>query len=170
MPEPKTKLIAGQEFTISQPYVEGHQLTAAEAKQLNQVRAENIGNNLREAVKQALEKGTPSVDELRAQVADYDSKYNFSMGGGGGASRKDPVEREAIKLAKEAVKAHLLKLGRKLTDIPAGMTKEDWESKLEDSIESTAARPEILAEAKKNVAAAKKTSDRLLGMAEGLAL
>src|SRR5688572_6489425 len=107
MPEPKTKIIDGESFTISQPYEAGHACTDAEARALNQVRSENIGNNLRVMIKEAKEKrdagDNSAYDGLAAAVADYDAKYTFSMGGGGGGtSRKmDPIEREARSLATE---------------------------------------------------------------------
>ena len=43
----KTISISGQAFDVSTPYAAGHTLTEAEAKVLNQTRAENIGNNFR---------------------------------------------------------------------------------------------------------------------------
>ena len=43
----KSKIIDGLSFEISQPYAAGQTINEAEAKALNQVRSENIGNNLR---------------------------------------------------------------------------------------------------------------------------
>ena len=47
--------IAGQTFAVLQPYAEGHTITEAEAKALNQVRAENVRNNMAGKVKAAAE-------------------------------------------------------------------------------------------------------------------
>ncbi len=142
MPEAKSKIIAGHEFTISQPYDEGHTLTAVEAKVLNQVRSENIANNMRKAVKDAEAEGT--LDAVATKVAEYDAEYTFAMPSTGAARRVvDPVEREARKLARDAIRAQLAKDGRKIKDIDA--------EKLEAAIETVAAKDEILKLARKAV-------------------
>ena len=69
MAESKTINIYDEEFTVSTPYAEGHVITAAEAKALNQVRAENIANNFRAKIKAAKEDGT--LDKVRADLATY---------------------------------------------------------------------------------------------------
>ena len=155
----KAKIIHGHTFQVSIPYAAGHVLTEVEAKVLNQVRAENIGNNLRETVKELLEKGDTAGAE--AAVAEYDKEYTFSMGGGGERRVVDPVEREALKIAREQVKAHLAKKGRKLSDIPEGDTEDSWKEKLNAKIEEVAANPAVLDAAKKAVAAKKKQADAL---------
>ena len=53
----KTITIQGVEFTVASPYAEGHTITEAEAKALNQVRAENIRNNCAGLVKAANTEG-----------------------------------------------------------------------------------------------------------------
>lgn len=158
------KLIAGESFEISAPYAEGHVLTAAEAKALNQTRSENIGNNLRETVKDAIAKrdaGDPSAfNELPALVAKYDSEYNFSMGGSGVSTRKlDPVEREAKKIADETIRADLAKKGRKISDVPEGLTKEQWQEKLDTVREQLMAREDVVKLAKKRVAEKQKIAE-----------
>lgn len=155
----KSKVIHGHAFQVSMPYAAGHTLTEVEAKVLNQVRAENIGNNLREQVKVALEAGdTAKAEEL---VSQYDRDYVFSMGGSGERRVVDPIEKEALRIAKEQVRAHLAKKGRKLSDVPEGMTEEQWKDKLAETYDSVAANPAVLAEAKKAVAAKKKQADAL---------
>lgn len=142
MPEAKSKIIAGHEFQISQPYEAGYVLTEVDAKVLNQVRSENIANNMRKAVKEAEEAGT--LSEVASKVAEYDAEYTFAMPSTGAAKRVvDPVEREARKLAREAIKAQLAKDGRKIKDIDA--------EKLETAIETVAAKDEILKLARKAV-------------------
>jgi len=154
----KSKIIHGHTFSVSMPYAVGHVLTEAEAKTLNQTRAENIGNNVREAIKAALEAG--NTTEAEKIVADYDAQYTFSMGGGERVV-KDPVEREAVKIAKEQIKLALAKKGRKLSDIPEGQTKESWDETLQAKIDEVAANPAVLDAAKKAVAAKKKQADAL---------
>lgn len=167
MPAPKIKLIDGESFSISQPYEPGHVLTEAEAKTLNQTRSENIGNNLRSAVKDAKEArdnpekpDSTAFDGLIALVAKYDQDYNFSMGGGGGSTRKlDPIEREAKSLATEYIKADLAKKGRTWKQVPEGMTAEAWEEKREAVLEGLMVREDIVKLAKKRVAEKQKISD-----------
>lgn len=154
----KQKIIHGHAFQISAPYSEGHTLTAAEAKALNQVRSENIGNNLREKIKELIEAGNTA--EAEAQVAAYDGEYTFAMGGGERVV-KDPIEREAMKIAKEQVKLALAKKGRKISDVPEGSTEDEWKAKLEENYEKVAAMPEVLAAAKKAVDAKRKQADNL---------
>ena len=156
MPENKTKLIAGESFSVSQPYEAGHVLTEAEAKALNQTRAENIGNNLRETVKEALAKrdggDTSAMETLQELVAKYDSAYTFSMGGGGVSTRRlDPVEREAKAIATEIIKADLAAKGRKWNQVPEGLTEEEWVAKRDAVLEQQMAREDVLKLAKKRV-------------------
>lgn len=164
--EAADKIIDGESFKISRPYLAGHVLNEIEAKTLNQVRAENIGNNLRTAVKEAKEardKGDPKAfDGLKDLVAKYDADYKFELGGGGGR-RMDPVEREAHNLAIEAVKADLAGKGRTMKQVPEGLTKEQWEAKLEAAIDTVAAKEEILKLAKSRVAQKQKIGAGALG-------
>ena len=102
-------------FTVDQPYEAGHAVTAAEAAALNQARAENIGNNLRSRVTKALdEKDSTTMEEVQAYAKEYNEKYTFEMGGGGRAL--DPVEREARKIARQAVSAKIKATGKKVSE------------------------------------------------------
>lgn len=164
MPEAKAKLIDGESFNISQPYAEGHVCTAAEAKTLNQTRAENIGNNLRELVKEAKKKrdagDATDFNGLADVIAKYDAEYTFSMGGGGGTSRKmDPIEREAHKIATETIKAHLAKTNRKINVAPEGETEESWAEKIDAQRDKLMASDDVVKLAKKRVAERQKVSD-----------
>jgi len=149
----KTISISGEAFTVSAPYAEGHTLTAAEAKVLNQTRAENIGNNFRTAVKKALEEG--KIEEVRAAIADYDARYEFSMT----TARQpiDPIEAEAIKIAKEVVKARIAeKTG---LSVKKYLEVEGNEAKYDAAVEKVAGQDDTLKLAKKRVAEKKKTLD-----------
>lgn len=164
MPEAKQKLISGETFTISAPYSAGHILTEVEAKVLNQTRAENIGNNLRDTVKEALElkeKGdSTKFDALVTTVAAYDAEYTFSMGGGG-TSRLDPLEREAKSLAEAYVRDDLRKKGRKWNQVPEGLTEEQWVEKRGAAVEKLMTDEGILKLAKKRLAEKSKVVDAL---------
>lgn len=156
----KTKLIYGHPFTVSEPYTEGHVITAAEAKALNQVRAENIGNNLREKLKELLDAG--NTTEAEALVAARDAEYVFTMSSGAGTVKRDPVEAEARKLARELIKAKLAESGRKVGTAPEGYTDESWKEYIESKIDEVAAIEDVLKQAKKNVDEKTKKSKQLL--------
>lgn len=162
MPDTKSKVIAGESFQLSQPYAAGHALTEAEAKTLNQVRSENIGNNLREKIKEFLDAG--KLDDAKALVAEKDATYEFTLASVGTGSRQlDPVEKEARALAKEIVKAKLAEKGLKFNVAPDGESKESWAEKMEANVEKFASNESVLAEAKKAVAAKQK---RLAGLSQ----
>jgi hypothetical protein len=110
----KEAKVAGVIVTISQPYTEGHVITANEAKALNQTRTENIQNNTRTAVKKYLEENGLTEDSLTDDaleaiqniVSDYDADYEFAVRTAS-ASIVDPREREARKLVREEIKVAL---------------------------------------------------------------
>lgn len=153
----KTKMISGLSFEISQPYAEGHVCTAAEAKALNQVRSENIGNNLRDVVKKAQEAG--DLTGLAEKVATYDAEYIFNVS----TARVpvDPVEKEAVRIATGLVKDALANKGMKINVAPAGYTDETWKAKIEDEIERVSGLDNVIKVAKKRVDERKKTSNEL---------
>jgi hypothetical protein len=157
----KTVTIAGLSVDLSTPYVAGHTLTEAEAKTLNQVRVENIRNNMAKAVKDAGE-DAEKLTEVKAKIADYDREYVFTLGGtGASTTRLDPVDREALAIAKEFVKAHLAKTGRTFKTVPEGMSEDEWKAKLQENIERVAASDAVVVEAKKAVAAKAKRTEKL---------
>lgn len=93
-----------------QPYTEGHPLTVNEAAALNQTYAENVRNNLAKRVKE-------KPGEAQSIVDEYCQTYEFgvrrAMAGG------DPVEKEAMDMARAKVKEALKANGHVLKDIPA---------------------------------------------------
>lgn len=169
MPEPKTKTIEGRNFEISQPYEEGHVLTAIEARVLNQTRSENIGNNVRAKLKEAIEQGADDA-ALAAIVGEVDAAYAFTAAGTRAAARLDPYEREARKIARELLKAHLAESGRKLTVAPEGSTQEEWDEKIEAEVDRIATMDTVLEAAKKEVDAKKKRADKLADALAGSTL
>lgn len=169
MPDTKTKTIEGKNFEISQPYEEGHVLTAIEARVLNQTRSENIGNNVRAKLKEAIEQGK-SDNDLAALVAEVDAAYAFTAAGTRAAAKLDPYEREARKIARELLKAHLAESGRKLTVAPEGVTEEEWDEKIEAEVDRIATLDSVLEAAKKEVDARKKRADKLATALEGSTL
>lgn len=162
MSEKKSKMIAGESFEITVLYAAGHVLTEAEAKTLNQVRAENIGNNVREAVKKLIEEG--NVQGARDLVAEKDATYEFTLASASAAVKLDPVEREARSIAKDLVKAKLAAQGLKFNVPKDGETKESWAEKMEANVDKFAQLPEVVAAAKKAVDAKKKRMDSLAAL------
>lgn len=160
------KLINGVAYEISQPYAEGHTINAAEAKVLNQTRAENIGNNLRAKLKEMAEAGSDQA-ALQEVVAELDSRYVFTLSNAGSARVTDPYEREAIKIARELLKAKLAETGRKLGTPPEGVTAEEWEEKVEAEVERIAGADQVIKAARQRVDARKKQADSLLEAVAG---
>lgn len=169
MAETKTKLINGVAFEVSQPYSAGHTINEAEAKTLNQVRAENIGNNLRDKIKELCEAGNEAG--ARELFAEKDASYVFTFSVGGGGSRKlDPIEREARAIARDLIKATLANSGRKITVAPEGKTEDEWKEAVEAEVDRISATEEVLKVAKKNVADKQKRADSLLASIGGVSV
>lgn len=108
--------IAGQVFNVPVRYEEGHELTAGEASALNQTYHENIRNNFARQVKEGLESGNESLESLQKKLDSYAEEYQFGIRTGGGAVR-DPVQAEAMNIAKSHIRALLRKKGRKVSDV-----------------------------------------------------
>lgn len=101
--------IAGKSYEVAAKYVAGHVLLANEASALNQTLFENLRNNFAAKAKEG------------ASQADFDayaSTYEFGVRTGGGGSR-DPVEVEAMNLARDAVKKKIVASGKKVSDFTA---------------------------------------------------
>lgn len=162
------KTINGLQFEISEPYAEGHTLNAIEARVLNQTRSENIGNNLRAKIKEMQEDDTKSEQDIYDLVADLDSRYEFTAAGVSASRKLDPVEKEAVKIARELLKQHLAASGRKLTVAPEGYTEEEWDDKVAAEIERIAAEDAVVKAAKKNVEAKQKQAATLAEALEGV--
>lgn len=163
------KTINGMQFELSTPYTAGHTITDIEARVLNQTRAENIGNNTRATIKQMQDEGK-SESEIQDYVAGVDATYEFTAAGVSASRKLDPVEREANKIARDLLKAHLATSGRKLTVAPEGMTDEDWDDKVSAEVERIAGLDEVLAAAKKNVNAKAKQADTLAAALGGVSV
>jgi len=118
--------IQGYTFDVTEPYGAGAKIGDVEARALNQLRAENIGNNQRKVVQAMIEKqpkvpvkdenGNVKVDangdsvteherlsdeqlaELQADLTNYDEGYTLDMARGGRTT--DPVEKMARDIAR----------------------------------------------------------------------
>ena len=102
-----TITISKRAFTVEPRYVAGHILNDNEAGALNQTFYENLRNNF---AKQATE-GASQEDFDK-----YAAAYKFGVRVGGSGPTRDPVQAQAIAIAKDRVKAQIQKLGKKLSD------------------------------------------------------
>lgn len=161
MPEQKNKLIDGVTYKITAPYVLGHVVNEAEARVLNQVRSENIGNNLRAKLKELHAKvDGGGLQEAIDLVAKTDEDYVFTIANTGSGARKlDPIEREALAIAKEIVKAHLAKTGRSMSKVPDGKTEDSWAEEIEGHLETLQTRDDVVKLAKQRASAKQKVID-----------
>lgn len=150
--EVKEITIAGQSFNVRQPYAAGHVVTDAEAKALNQVRAENIRNNMATKVKTAF--GDAPTEELNVEtigqiVAEYDAAYEFTLASvGGGRKSADPVESEARKIATAILTQALRQKGTTLKAM-----RDRNADAIEAKIAEIAERADVVKQAKANVKA-----------------
>lgn len=134
--------IQSKSFQIPKPFSEGHACTVSEASVLNQILAENTRNNWASRVKKEVEDGTFDQVKLQAEIDEYLESYEFGVRRGRGPS--DPIEREALNMAKEIVKSALRENNYKLADIAV----EDINRLAEDAITKN---PDIMKEAKRRV-------------------
>ena len=162
-----TITIQGHEFTIALPYAAGHVLTENEANALNQVRLENIRNNSAAKIKAAAKSAEPEIKpedvdldgttvgegenamSLRASIEAYAEAYEFgARQAGTRAEPVDPVQREALRIAREAVLGALKAKGTKRKDVA--------DDAFEAAVERYAARDEVQKEAQRRVKARDK--------------
>lgn len=117
----------GPSFTVNvpTPYAAGYVCDEAHANILNQTLAENISNNLRAKMIDGVTEGEgdnatkrPYTDaEAQALVDSYVADYEPGVRRGGGEARiVDPVEREALAIAKEKAKELVRSKGGKPSD------------------------------------------------------
>jgi hypothetical protein len=121
-----TITIAGKTFNVPLRYEAGHEINAAEARALNQTFMENLGNNIRRKVKEAIEAGSFDQDAFQAQLEQAAASYEFfgRTGGGGGGGRRDPVMSEAVEIALGKVKDAIKAKGLNLKDYSAKQLRD----------------------------------------------
>ena len=109
--------IYDNEFEVPDTYAEGHTLSAIEAKVLNRVKAENIANNQRKFIKEAID-GEGVNKAVIDNFNEYATGYIFSEAAAGSSrSTMTPLEKEAKKIATALVNKHLSSTGRKKADV-----------------------------------------------------
>lgn len=138
---PRTEVtIDSENFTVPQPFADGHVCTAHEASALNQLLVENSRNNFAARIKRAKEKGTdiPTQADLDAYISEYEFGERRATSG-------DPVQREAIELARPHVLNAIKKAGGNLKDYKASEITTK-------AAELVAKNPQLLEQAKGIVA------------------
>ncbi len=188
----KSTTISGFKFEISTPYSEGHTVTADEAAVLNQVRAENIGNNLRAKVKEQAEaviaeaggeltdvQTTNFVTQVQSKIIDaYDKDYKLEAKKPAQPRVTDPVEKEARKLATNAlidaiagkfsVKSSIARKILKGEEVEGVSVAANTAEKLQEKLESLVVKgSKIWKTAEANV---KKAQDATSGILDDLGL
>lgn len=147
---PRTTItIAGESFSVPQPYAEGHVLNANEASALNQTYAENVRNNQASKVKEHKEAGTFDAEVFQGSIDDYCDGYEFGVRTGGGRSG-DPVRQEAMNIMRDQVRQAIVKQGKKLADYSAKQISELAAKNLDSGSDAAA---KVLGIAKERVAA-----------------
>lgn len=143
--------IAGHSFPVAQPYAAGHAVTEAEARALNQVRAENIRNNMASRVKIAMgEEPTDEVnpDTIASIVAQYDAEYEFTLASvGGGRRSTDPNEVEATRIARSLLADWAKSNGLTVKSLRERLGDDAYAEKVAE----IAARDAVIKEAKRRV-------------------
>ena len=172
----QTITIQGFEFEIPAPYAAGHQLTDNEASAFNQLFAENVRNNsaggIKAATEAATEAGNPITQEslgdfkigegdtaksILDTVSDYAENYEFGARRTRTASEPvDPVQREAHRIAVDAVRQALKDKGIKQKSLPEG--------KFDEMVKKFAATDGVQKEAKRRANAASKIGLDELGI------
>ena len=156
--------IAGQTFAVLQPYAAGHVITEAEAKALNQVRAENIRNNMASKVKAAFDgtakEGEPTQDTIAQFVADYDAAYEFTLASVGGGKRStDPNEVEALRIARGIFADWAASKKLTVKAIKEKIGEEAYEAKIAEIAE----REDVVKEAKRRVKQRQAAAESAIG-------
>ena len=112
-----TITIQGIEFTVPVRYNAGHVLTEAESGALNQTYHENLANNFRKKLKDALGEESSLDDDtylsMQAELDAYAAEYEFGVRIRSAAAPSNPIEKEAFNLAKSAIRTKLKTIGRK---------------------------------------------------------
>jgi hypothetical protein len=157
----------GHTFEVPDRYSEGTPLSAKEAVALNRLMAEMISHKVR--AKLNLSRGETPSDEQVAEANEFITKeaaeYEFGAGRGTGTAAprapRDPVEAEALRMAREGVKKAIAKAGKVLGK--KGEESEDENVYSFDAyvekVKQVAADPKTVAQAKKIVKAREASGD-----------
>lgn len=147
--------IAGHAFHAPIRYAEGHELTAGEASQLNQVLHENLRNNFAKSVKDAIEAGAFDHAAFQHKFSEYADAYEMGVRTGGGGGSRDPIMTAAMNIAREIIKTALKKKGKKVSDIDPKAINEAAKTLIS---KGDARSEEIMSQARARVEATKEAA------------
>lgn len=147
--------------TVEQPYAEGYVLTAVEAEKLNHVLADSIRTSLTAKLKRLADLASKAGEDfdasaLAAEFQSFADAYTFSARAKGtGRASADPVEKLALKIAKEQVHAAIRNKGGNPSDYSAEQIAEYVAKVLHH-------KPEIREEAIRRVESSRKMATDML--------
>ena len=111
----RSSKILGVAVNILAPYAADHVLSANEAIVLNQVRAENVGNNMRTRVKEMQEAGADAA-AIVAEVDVYDREYDLNTASTRRGGLSD-LERLSRTIATDHVNKAIIASGKTVKEI-----------------------------------------------------
>lgn len=117
--------IANTEYSIPQPFAEGHVCSVNEANALNQLLAENCRNNFAEKVKKAEDGNKPSQEDFEKYVAGYEFGVRS-------VTSSDPVEKEMRKIVEASLASYLASKGLSKAKMP----KEEYNNAVEAALQN----------------------------------
>ena len=144
------KLPHGITVNVSQPYTEGHVLSAVEADKLNRVLADSVRSAIMAKLKNVSDADAAGLSD---EFQHYADAYSFSVRTPKASA--DPVAKEANKIAKEQVFAAIRKKGGTPSDYSAEQIAE-YVAKV------IAHKPEIMEEAARRVNSSRQLAGELL--------
>lgn len=188
--------ILGVDFTVTTPYAAGHTINEAEARALNQTRRENLGNNFRRKIADAIEADAKAkgidpkehkgenlpaevVSALAAEFEKADAEYVFTLANTSSSRAMTPEEKAAKDIANKLVRDKLAKAGltifkdegmseAELADHPSD--KFYPRSLFKEKVAEVAMLPKVVAEAKRRVERERQQAKKLLEGDDGFAL
>lgn len=122
----KQIVIKKVEYSIAQPFAEGHVCTANEANALNQLLVENCRNNFSSRIKD--DAPAPAQEDFDNYVA----AYQFGVRS---VSTSDPIEKEMRKIVENKLKAMLERAGKSKSSLTAEEYKNAVDAALEKNRE-----------------------------------
>lgn len=127
---PKTSVtVAKQALELPAPFAEGHQLRKVEADALNAQYHSAIRNQVAATVKEMADAGKP-LEEIQQEVDKFIADFDF---GQAGTRTRNPVEAQALDIARELVKDALRRKGVTLGDVSSKAISQKAREILADS-------------------------------------
>lgn len=132
----KNIIIKKVEYTIAQPFAEGHVCTANEANALNQLLAENVRNNFAPKVEKS------EVAPTQEDLDNYVAGYQFGVRS---VSSSDPVE----KVMRQLVERKLIEALKARGKNKSSLSSEEFKNAIDAAVEKN--RDVLYAKAKEIV-------------------